>query len=75
MQSSNKKKECLNPLEDEGRSKCEFTMIVAQRKIQFKTDSRQKKRQNYVVMKLNCKNVFVKSTSDYTRKFKHMKLL
>ena len=75
MQSPNKKKECLNPLEDEGRSKCEFTMIVAQRKIQFKTDSRQKKRQNYVVMKLNCKNVFVKSTSDYTRKFKHMKLL
>jgi hypothetical protein len=50
-------------------------MIVAHRKSQFKTDSRQKKRQNYVVMKLNCKNVFVKSTSDYTRKFKHMKLV
>jgi hypothetical protein len=50
-------------------------MIVAQRKIQFKTDSRQKKRQNYVVMKLNCKNVFVKSINDYTRKFKHMKLV
>ena len=31
-------------MEDEGRSKCEFTMIVAYRKSQFKTDSRQKKK-------------------------------
>ena len=44
MQFSNRKKDCLNPLEDEGRSRCEFTMIVAYRKVNLRqTQDRKKK--------------------------------
>ena len=44
MQFSNRKKDCLNPLEDEGRSRCEFTMIVAHRKVNLRqTQDRKKK--------------------------------
>jgi hypothetical protein len=58
-------------LEDEGRSKCEFAMIVAYRKSQFKIDSRQKKVRNYVVMKPNCRKIH----SNYERKFKHVRYI
>ena len=44
MQFSNRKRNSLSPLEDEGRSKCEFTMIVAYRKVNLRqTQDRKKK--------------------------------